>query len=331
MVDLSKPKLVVIKSLRVWAVLLTALAVLIYSSCGEDEFNLYSTLGSKDVALKSNKAAKLEQARLYIDSGNYSEANSLLQPMMEKDDTDSNDARLLYAAAILGEVGLDIWSIISEILEDSGKKSSRTGGVDTIFNTFSDSILGTGAERASKIQTLASAISNLLSAPDVQDKRINNTACLLAGLLAVPTITDATAAMNGVSSVLQQIGASASNNGATCPNLSTLDAAMSGIQAVSTNFNLVLSAAANCKFLNLNSAAALMNQVEQSLSRLRTNADKGCEIPSCPAAVPNCAALFPRCVQETLAVGRHPEYAANGSIESCEIVLNCTDTTDCFD
>ena len=243
MVGSVRSRLAVIKSVRVWAAILTGSAVLAYSSCGDDEFNLYSTLGAKDLAIESNDAAKLEQARVYIDQGEYGEANHLLQPIMEKEETDSNEARLLYAAAILGEVDLDIWSIITQIIDNTGKKSTRTGGLDTIFNTFSDSILGSGTERTSKIQTLANAISSLLAAPNSSDNRISNTACLLAGLLAVPTLADANAAVTEVSSALRQISGSATSNGASCPNLSMLDTALSGVQSVSTNFNLILTAA----------------------------------------------------------------------------------------
>lgn len=331
MVGTPRPRLAAFGSVRLWAVVLAALSFVMYSSCGDDEFNLYSALGAKDLALQSNEQAKLEEARVHIDKEEYAEANKILQGLMEKEETDSNEARLLYAAAMLGDAGLDVWSIISEILDDTGKKSSRSGGLDTIFNTFSDSILGSGAERTKKMETLALAISNLLAAPLPSEKKVNNTACLLAGLLAVPTIADATAAVSNVTAALQQISAAASSGGETCPNTSLLDSSLEGIRAAAEDFNLVLTAASNCAFLDLESAEALMNQVEESLTRLRTNADKGCELPTCPAAVPNCASLFPKCVQEILAVGEHPEYVGNGSVESCEIVLNCTDPTECFD
>lgn len=310
---------------------LAVLTGAVYSACGDNEFNLYATLGAKDLAINNNKEAQIEEAKTEIDRGEYASASETLLKLIETEATDSNEARLLYAAALLGEAGLDVWSIISNILSETGKTSTRSGGIDTIFNTFSDSALGTGSERSQKTTALAAAIYNLLTAPSAKDKKILNTVCLLGGMLAVPTLADATEAVTGASSALQQISASASGNGSSCPNLGLLDTALTDIQTASNQFNLILSAAANCAFLNLDSATALMNQVELSLAHLRMNADKGCAQPTCSSSQPNCRALFPSCVQSSLAIGQHPEYAGNGRIEACEILLHCTDVDQCFD
>lgn len=313
------------------ALVLAALPAVAYSSCGDHDFNLYASLGAKDLAVERNQTAQLEEARTEIDSGEYAKASEILLKLIEQEATDSDEARLLYAAALLGDAGLDIWSIIADILNETGKNSNRSGGIDTIFNTFSDTALGTGSERTEKTAALAAAINTLSAAPNAQDKKILNTICLLAGMLAAPTLADASAAVATVSTALQQISASATSNGASCPNISLLDTGLSGIQATAANFNLILSAAANCPFIDLNSATAMMNQVELSLSRLRANSDKGCVLPTCPSSQPNCAASFPSCVQSSLGVGQHPEYANNGRIEACEIVLHCTDAAECFD
>jgi hypothetical protein len=74
-----------------------------------------------------------------------------------------------------------------------------------------------------------------------------------------------------------------------------------------------------------------MNTVESALSTLKAQADKGCAtLPSCPAALPHCTDLFPPCVQEYLKVGTSGAVAGDGHIDTCELVLNCTDPTACF-
>jgi hypothetical protein len=70
----------------------------------------------------------VEQAKVHLDNKEYKEAIEILDKMAEDQKQDSNEVRLLLAAANLGVSGLDIWSIIGSVLEES---SSGGGGIQT--------------------------------------------------------------------------------------------------------------------------------------------------------------------------------------------------------
>lgn len=323
---------------RFWALATCFVTVLVWSSCGADEFNVFRPL-SESSALKSDMKAKLEQARVLLDKKKYDDALSLLAPMIADPDQDSNDARLYFAAAKLGVSQLDIWSVIKNIVNGLGTGSgsastSGTGssGFDQVLNKVTDSLIGTGENRAARIQALADSVTVLVNAPDPNSQAVRNTSCILAAFLTVPTVADATTALNGTLTALSQIKDAATSGGAECPNIGLLDASTSSVLSSVANFNLIVSVAKNCPFIDVSQATTLMNSVESSLNQLKTVADKGCaSIPStCPASVPDCQALFPACVQEVLKVGTSDAVAGDGRIDSCELVLNCTDPAACF-
>lgn len=317
------------KSGALVTVALTTVVVLMYSSCGEDEFNIFQPV-AEPLALKNDEDAKLEQVKVLLDKKEYAKALKILEPMIADKNEDSNEARVLFAAAKLGESQLDIWSVIKNIVNAQSATTSGQG-VDNIFDAFSDSVLGTGSARQAKIDALSESLTTLLAAPYPDDRKLQNTACIFAGFLAVPTIADATAAMTAMQDALKQIREAAGSGGTVCPNVSLLDSAANDVLASTLNFNLILQAAQSCPFLNLDEAANLMNTVEQSMNNLRTSSDKGCAaLPTCPASLPDCASLFPPCVQEALAVGTAGAVANDGQIASCEIILNCIDPTSCF-
>jgi hypothetical protein len=186
--------------------------------------------------------------------------------------------------------------------------------------------------RQAKVDALAESLSTLLSAPAPDERKLQNTACLFAGLLSIPTIADATEALNNFQSALGQIRDAAGSGGTVCPNISILDAAANEVVFATFNFNLVLQAAQTCPFLDLEEAANLMNTVERSMSNLRTAADKGCDtLPSCPASLPGCSALFPPCVQEALTVGTSSAVAGDRQIATCELALHCINPASCFE
>jgi hypothetical protein len=98
------------------------------------------------------------------------------------------------------------------------------------------------------------------------------------------------------------------------------------------NFNLILEAAQSCPFLDVDGTVSQLNDIEQALANLRTNVDLGCTggVPTCPPSLPACAALFPPCVQEYLATSNSEAEAGDGLINSCELLLHCTDPSVCF-
>ncbi len=322
------------RSWGISGILIVALgATLAYSSCGDNEFNLFQPI-AKPLAMKSDKKAQLEEVRVLLDKKEYAKALDVVEPIVEDEETDSNEARLLYGAAKLGVAELDVWSIISNILDATSASNNNNaggGGLDDVIDSLSTEVLGSGAERQSKSAALIDALTTLRNAPYPDDRRILNTGCLFAAFLAVPTLAEATEAMTAMTAALTQISSAASSGGAVCPNVSLLDSAAAGVLSAAANFNLVLQAAANCPFLDLEQTASAMNQLETTLGNLKFNTDRGCDsLPTCPASLPNCATLFPTCVQQALAVGTSSAKAGDGVLSSCEIILNCVDPTTCF-
>lgn len=306
-----------LRTFGVLGLVLAGVGMLSYSSCGDgEEFNLYQPIS--EAAYEKDKEAQLEEAKILIDSGKYGDAKKALDTVFKSDAEMNDDAKLIYAAAVLGEAGLDVWSIISKILDSSSSSSSSKGGggMDSIFNSISDSVLGTGATRTARITALAEVLRKLLgvasstststtsstatataalalqsstasgsstasatstaTSTSTLSKKVKNTACLFAGLLAVPTMTDATASMNAALTQLGLVRDQSSSGGAVCPDTTGLVQALSSVTSVSGNFALVLQAAKSCAFINLDETTSLMNSVESSLARLKYNADKGC-------------------------------------------------------
>jgi hypothetical protein len=328
---------------RLWsvsgAVLVTGLVVVAWSSCGDSEFNFYKPV-AEPLALSGDTDAKLERARVLMDDEKYDEAAAELEPVIDDDGEDSNEARLLYAAAQLGVAEMDVWSVIRKVLgmdeEKSKDKPSKAGddgkgGLDELFDSLSGDLLGSGETRQKKMTALADALTTLAGAPDPGDPQVENTACLFAGILAVPVIADATEALNGSVAALEKIRDSATSGGTECPDIGLLSTAAASVLTASTNFSLILGAAQHCPFLDLSATADLMNQVETQLAAMRANADQGCsELPTCPDAYPDCQSLFPACVQDSLAVGSSGAAAGDGVISSCELMLHCTVPSVCF-
>ena len=319
---------------RFWAIATTLATALVWSSCGQDEFNVFRP-EVESMALKGSASARLEQARIDLDQKKFDAALAILTPMIGGVD-DSNQARLYYAAAKLGQAELDLWSVVEKILGDSTGTKAKSGqstgnGIDDLLNNVSDSVLGVGAARAVKVAALADAVATLNNAPDATARDVRNTGCLFAAFLAVPTIADAQSGLAATLTALNQIKSSATGGGTECPDIGALDTASASLTAASGNFSLVLAAAKNCPFINVDQAAALMNSVEATLATLTKNADLGCDaLPACPASVPNCQALFPSCVQDALKVGSSGAVAGDGKIAACELVLHCTDPTACL-
>lgn len=312
--------------------LLAATSFVLYTSCGDsDEFNFYEPI-AQPIALNSDdRAARQEEARTLIDQKKYSEAVDILEDMVGESGLDSNDTRLLYAAALVGVAKLDVWSIITTILDDQDT-SANSSGMDGFFGAFTDSLLGTGEERTAKIAAMNKALTTLKTAPSPDEDQVKNTACLFAGMLAIPTLTDAQSSLDSAITALDSISGSVGGGGSDCPDLSAFNTATEQLQTASTSFSLVLSSVENCSFLDLSEATASMNEVESQISTITSAADKGCQsLPVCPAGAPDCQDLFPTCIQEAMAIGDSNEAIADdGKIAACEIILHCTDSTECF-
>jgi len=279
---------------------------------------------------KDETKVRVEEARVKMDEKDYAGALTILEDLQEDSDTDSNKVRLLLAAAILGDTGLDVWSIISKILDASSSSSSASSsssksGADSVLDAFSDSLLGVGEEKTAKLAGLNRAIELLRTAPTPSDHKVENTSCFLAAMMVVPTITEATSALTAASDAITAVSSQVTAGGA-CEVTQTINDSISQVTSLATSLSNALAAAENCAFLQVGGAASTLNTIETKMAKLLTNADKGCSLTNCPG----CDALFPTCVRESLGVGGASDGAGDGSISGCEMTLHCSPLTICF-
>lgn len=265
---------------------------------------------------------RLAEAENLIDEKNYSGALAQLQ----KVDSDSNQKRLLQAAAQLGVAGLSVFDIIIGIID--GEQLSGNITFDQIFQYASASLFGSGETKSTRLEAMRESISMLLQAPQPDERRINNLNCFLGGLLTFVAIEDGNTALSQVSSSLATINSNAVGSGATaaeCPGVEELDSGLSQIATVQNSLSIVFAATANCSFIN--TEAGDLNQVESQLSSFQTVGDQGCvETPDCGDSAA-CQALSLGCVGEK--IDTTDAVAGDGVVSSCELVQNCIGSS-CF-
>lgn len=290
---------------------LTLIALL---SC---DVNFYEPLATKD----SDKVL-LEKARVHMDNQEYSKALETLESM----EGQSNERSILTASATIGEAGLSLLTVVLTLLETAGDSFSG----DDFLNGLSDSVFGdTQASIDQKVGALERAIDELVRAPNGDDPKLANLSCFLAGILAVPSITEGQSALADANSTLTSIGSSASgggNDASQCPDLDLLSEQLNEVQQVINNFTLILEQVSDCGIIDLSSATGDLNSVEANLVQFKEAADKGCEpVPDC-GGNPACEALNLGCVQSAVTTDA---VAGDGIISQCEFLQNClTDT--CF-
>jgi hypothetical protein len=300
--------------------LLTIPACWFLTAC---DMNLYESA----VKPKTDRAL-MEEARIQIDEQNYAAALSSL----EKVERDTNDLRLLRSAARLGLSGLSMWDILIEAVDGDGFGQGSGSGVDSVFDQISGAVVGEGETRTLRLAALTESVSDLLGAPDRDASRVKNLACFLAGVMALPTVTDATSAIQSTSTSLASLAATVdvSNPNAQCPDLSGLNTSLSTIASVQNQFSLILEATANCKLLDVTGTGSELNAIETQLLKFNQNADAGCSAtPACGSGAA-CQALGLQCVYEALTTDSDASTAQDGQVTKCELVQNCLNPGSCF-
>jgi len=287
------------------------------------DFNLYQTI----VKPESDQAL-MEEARTKIDEQDYAGALSSL----EKVKRDTNDLRLLRSASRLGLSGLSMWTILTDIVDSSDADSSSGTGVDNFFDQISGTVVGEGETRTLRLAALTASVNDLVGAPDRSANRVKNLACFLAGIMAVPTITDATTAIQNTTTSLTSLAASVdvSNPNAQCPDLSGLNTSLTTIATVQSQFSLILDATTDCKLLDATGTGDDLNAIESQLAKFNQNADAGCSTtPACGSSAA-CQALGLQCVYDALTTDSVASTATDGQVTKCELVQNCLSPGTCF-
>ncbi len=300
--------------------LLSVSASWVFTAC---DMNLYES-----VVKPESDRALIEEARIKIDEQDYAGALSSL----EKIDRDTNELRLLRSAARLGLSGLSMWTILTDIVDGTGFNEGTGSGVDNFFDQISGAIVGEGDTRTLRLAALTESVDDLLAAPDPSASRVKNLACFLAGVMALPTVTDATTAITDTTTSLANLAATVdvTNPNAQCPDLSGLNSSLTTIANVQNQFTLILEATSNCKLLDVTGTGSELNAIEAQLAKFNQNADAGCSAtPACGSSAA-CQALGLQCVYDALTTDSDASSAQDGQVTKCELVQNCLTPGTCF-
>lgn len=292
------------------------------TTCG---VNIY-----KQMPGKKNQAYYYEQAIQHLDNKEYSQALESLENM---DDNDTTKI-FLKASAELGKVGLGLWDIVKNII-DNTTLESQGSGIDKVLNLISDSFFSVGEERELRIATLSSVISRLSTtdATQVTDKkRMDNFRCFLSGILVIPAITDGSASLLSTIEALNTLEETVVGDGADlsqCPAIDGLNTSLTTLDTVQKSLDLAISQIVSCEIFTgfTSSSQANLNNILKKLRNFLDKADGGCVPADCPADNPICGILNLGCVQKKLG---GTAKAADGQVEVCEIIQNCHGAVSCF-
>jgi hypothetical protein len=282
----------------------------------------------KSAVQASSDRALIEEARVLIDQQDYEGALTTLNKVKH----DSNDLRLLRTASRLGATGLSMWTIITNIIDSSGSNDKASSGADKIFDELTSSVLGTGESKTLRITALTSSLEDLNAAPEASAKRVRNMACFLAGILTVPTASDAMTAINAIGSQLNSLANAVdiSNPNAQCPDLSNLNRSLATISTLQSQFMSIFASIEGCRLLDIRGQGSELNAIESQLAKFNAKADIGCSTTPACGSSEACKALGLSCVYDALTTGSATAVAGDGIISSCELVQNCLDPTQCF-
>lgn len=300
--------------------------LLVLSACGllsACDVNLYSSL----VKPKSDTAL-MEEARIRIDDQDYAGALTSLGKVKR----DSNDLRLLRSAARLGQSGLSMWSIITDFVDSPESDASSGNGVDNLFDQISGAVVGEGEVRTARIAALTASVTDLLGSPNRAASRVKNLACFLAGVMALPVVSDATTAIQNTTTSLTDLAASVdvNNPNAQCPDLSSLNTSLTTIATVQSQFSLIVDATTDCALIDSTGTGGDLNAIEEQLVKFNQNADAGCSTTPACGSGEACKALGLQCVYDALNSGTDVSTAQDGLVTRCELVQNCLNPGTCF-
>ncbi|MBP6218506.1 MAG: hypothetical protein KA436_07970 [Oligoflexales bacterium] len=288
-------------------------------ACGS---NLY-----KGFSAKKNNAYHSFEARKLIDEEKYAEALDELAKL--EGASDEKETLLLRVSAQLGQSGLSLWKILLDIIDSQSSSKNGESGIDKVFNVLTSSVFGEGEERGQRVTALSEAIKEL-EASGLEDSRIDNFRCFLAGVLFLPVLEDGTTAVKSMTDALTSLSQSVVGDGASaaqCPSLDSFNTAVADLTFVQSNLSLSLKQALGCAIFDSLNSKANLNEIETKLQKFIDAADKGCVVLTCPASDKICAALQFGCVKTLLG---STAQAGDKKVEVCEIVQNCRNPKDCF-
>lgn len=291
--------------------ILVLVSVFATASCG---INLYEGFVSKE-----GDDYHLTEAERLIDEGDYTSARQHLAEV----ELSSNKKLYLDVAAQIGEVGLSLWDILIDLVDNNSLESQSGSGVDRVFDLLTDNVYGTGETRDKRLNALGTAVERLASPPNGEEKKIENLRCFLSGMLVLPRVKDGTTAITEATTALENFVDTIVGTGddpSQCPNLNTLTTTLNQVTEIQADLQLALEQIEGCDFLQVGNDDSL-NAIEEQLSKFRTSADKGCATIDCAGNIA-CEVLQTGCVRQTLE-GAESAVAGDNKIDACEVLQHC--------
>jgi hypothetical protein len=300
-------------------------------SCGT---SLYRPAASKE----TNDALK-EETLIQLNQGNYDSAAIYAEKLWNKDK--SNESASLLSIALASQAGVGLFDLIVSTIEktsggtSSSSTSSTTASQSTgngVFNSLTSVLPSFTTTQMSKLKQ---AIDVLDAAPDKKAGNLLFQRCLTAAIYTIPTLKNFQTSLTNVQTTLSGLPAklgtpqgqtSCNASADTINNAATeFSNSLTELAALTTNFNTALSIIGDC--FPSSQGKDSLNTVSQQISKLSTNADKGCSIPTNQKVG---TYTLPSCLNDTVtATGGETAVANDGQIAGCELFINCTSGS-CF-
>lgn len=290
------------------------LTVAVFATSIACSTNIYKPLATQD-----SEAAQKEEALMALDSGNYAKAEPILQKLWSKNK--SSEISQLYAVSMLGSVGLDIFSVISNAMSScSGDECSGNGLMSQLSSALPSNINREQAKEklknsvevlkgeevgtaTSPLLCFAGGIYSNFVIEDLQTQIEEIQTTLKTDLESLPT------ACQGGSADVEAVGAK-------------VQSSVTQLGEIATNLKEVTSTVGAC-LSQVSSGSE--NGVQEMLSKFETNADKGCVLP--PSGTIGQLPM-PACMADFVTAGATAS-AGDGRVDGCELFINCA-TGECF-
>ena len=287
-------------------ILLSVLGVLALSACG----SVFSSLSKNN-----SDQARREDALNALDDQNFVKAESIMKTMWEKDKSDEN-ARL-YSLALVGQAGLDLFSLVEKIMKNSGSSS----GQGSVLNQLSQ-FLPTDISKTQLTQ-LTQAIAVLDAAPGAKTTSLGAQRCITAGVYAAQSLNSIQQQATALSSQLAALPSQLAVSGGTCGASNetiqevgnTLTASIQAAGELNGKFNDAMEILADCL---PQGAAGDVTTLTSQVNGILAKADKGCELPSAIGSV-----TLPGCMSTYITATSANALAGDKKIDGCEIFIHC--------
>lgn len=307
-------------------VLMLALSL---TSCGTSFYRPFSQ--------KETSQSLREETLIQLNEGNYESASESAKKLWDKEAT--NESASLYSIALASQAGVGLFDLIVKTIEGSATggatnsaspAASSTG--NSVFNSL-DKLLPSFT--SNQLSTLKKAIDILDAAPEKNASRILFQRCLTAAIYVIPTIknlqTNITAMQSTLASLPSKLGTGSS--GTTCSASTTainaaateVSTTITNLGQITTDFSTTMSIVGEC--FPSSEGKDTLNAISQQVTKLTTNADKGCSVPATQKIG---TYTLPSCLNDTIAAtGGNTAVAGDKVIAGCELFINCASGT-CF-